>query len=61
MSHLLGEIVLRLAKAGAAVVVGLLIYALAVGPLGGTPSVELLLLSWLSGAAFILVVESSPI
>ena len=61
MSHLVFEILLRLAKAGAAVVVGAVIYGVAVGPLGATPSVELLLLSWLSGAAFILLVESSPI
>jgi hypothetical protein len=32
-----------------------------VGPLGATPTPELLLLSWLSGAAFILLVETSPI
>lgn len=61
MSHLAFEILLRLAKAGAAVVVGTVVYALAVGPLGASPSAELLLLSWLSGAAFILLVESSPI
>ena len=61
MSHLVVEILLRLAKAGAAVVVGVAIYGLLVGPLGAAPSAELLLLSWLSGAAFILLVESSPI
>jgi hypothetical protein len=61
MSHLVYEILLRLAKAGAAVVVGAVIYAVMVGPLGATPTPELLLLSWLSGAAFILLVETSPI
>jgi hypothetical protein len=61
MSHLAGEVLLRLAKAGAALVVGAILYGLAVGPLAATPSAELLLLSWLSGAAFILLVESSPI
>ena len=61
MAHLVFEIVLRLAKAAAAVVVATIIYAVCVGPLQATPSVELLLLSWLSGAAFILLVESSPI
>jgi hypothetical protein len=61
MSHLVFEILLRLAKAGAAVVVGALVYAVMVGPAGATPSPELALLSWLSGAAFILLVESSPI
>jgi hypothetical protein len=61
MSNLAFEVVLRLAKAAAAVVVGALVYAVCVGPLQATPSVELLLLSWISGAAFILLVESSPI
>ena len=61
MSDLVAEILLRLAKAGAAFVVGLIVYAVAVGPLAATPSAELLLLSWLSGAAFILLVESGAI
>jgi hypothetical protein len=61
MSNLVFEIMLRLAKAGAAVVVAALIYGVLVGPLGATPTPELLLLSWLSGAAFILLVETSPI
>ena len=61
MSNLVGEILLRLAKVAAALVVGIVIFALLVGPLGQTGSAELALLSWLSGAAFILLVESSPI
>ncbi len=61
MSNLAFEIILRLAKAGAAVVVGTVVYLIAIGPLGATGSVELMLLSWLSGAAFILLVESSPV
>ena len=61
MGHLVFEILLRLAKAAAAVIVATIIYAICIGPLQATPSVELLLLSWLSGAAFILLVESSPI
>ena len=61
MSHLGFEILLRLAKTAAAIVVGGLIYAVVVGALGAKPSPELILLSWLSGAAFILLVESSPI
>jgi hypothetical protein len=61
MSHLLAEIGLRLAKAGAAAIVGLVLYAVLVGPLGAAASAELALLSWLSGAAFILLVETSPI
>ncbi len=61
MSYLVNEILLRLAKALAALVVGLLLWVVAVALLGSTPSVELALLCWLSGAAFILLVESSPI
>jgi hypothetical protein len=61
MAHLLFEVILRLAKAGAATVVGAVVYGVAVGPLGGAPSAELALLSWLVGAGFILLVESSPI
>ena len=61
MSHLAAEILLRLAKAGAALVVGAIVYMVLVGPLRATPSAELALLSWLSGAAFILLVETSPI
>lgn len=61
MSNLAFEIILRLAKAGAAVVVGAIVYAICVGPLGAAPTPELLLLSWLSGAALILLVETSPI
>jgi hypothetical protein len=61
VSHLLAEIGLRLAKAGVAAIVGLLLYIVLVGPLGNTGTVELALLSWLSGAAFILLVETSPL
>jgi hypothetical protein len=55
------EILLRLAKALAALVVGLILWILLVGPFGVAASPELALLCWLSGAAFILLVESSPI
>jgi hypothetical protein len=61
MSNLVGEILLRLAKVAAATVVGVIVYAILVGPLGVVGSAELGLLSWLAGAAFILLVESSPI
>jgi len=61
MSNLVSEILLRLAKALAALVVGLILWILLIGPLGVTASPELALLCWLSGAAFILLVESSPI
>jgi hypothetical protein len=61
VSNLVFEILLRLAKALAALVVGLIIWVVLVGPLGVSASPELALLCWLSGAAFILLVESSPI
>jgi len=61
VSNLVFEILLRLAKALAALVVGLVLWVILVGPLGVAASPELALLCWLSGAAFILIVESSPI
>ena len=61
MSNLVGEILLRLLKAAAALVVGLVAWLVLVGPLGVAASPELALLCWLSAAAFILLVESSPI
>jgi hypothetical protein len=61
MSQLVAEILLRLAKVGAATLVGAIIYVVLVGPLGAPPSAELGLLAWLAGAASILLVENSPI
>ncbi len=61
MSNLVSEILLRLAKAGVALVLGIVLWVVLVGPLGATGSPELALLCWLSGAAFILLVETSPI
>jgi len=60
MSHLVNEILLRLAKAGAALLVAILVFGVLVGPVGANPTVELALLSWLAGAAFILLVETGP-
>jgi hypothetical protein len=61
MSNLINEIGLRLLKAGLAAVLGLVVYLILIGPLGVPGSAELALLSWLGGAAFILLVETSPI
>ena len=61
MSNLVFEILLRLAKALAALLLGLVVWVVLVGPLGAAPSPELALLCWLSAAAFILLVEESPI
>ena len=58
MSNLVNEILLRLAKAGIALVLGVVLYVIAVGPVGATGSVELALLCWLSAAAFVLLVET---
>jgi hypothetical protein len=60
MSNLVNEILLRLAKAGVAALLGALVFAVALW-LGEEPSVALALLSWLSGAAFILIVQESPL
>jgi hypothetical protein len=59
--ELVFEILLRLSKVLAAAIVGLLIWVIAVGPLGAEGDITLALLCWLSGAAFILIVEESPI
>jgi hypothetical protein len=61
VSNLVYEILLRLAKAAAAAILGVVLYVVVVGLLGIAGSVELALLCWLSGAAFIQLVESSPI
>jgi hypothetical protein len=61
VSNLVNEILLRLAKAAAAAILGLVLYLVVVGPLGLPGSAELALLSWLSGAAFILLVETGPL
>ena len=59
MSNLVFEIALRLLKAGGALVLGIVLYVALVGPLAVAGSAELALLCWLSGAAFVLLVETS--
>ncbi len=61
MSNLVNEMVLRLAKAGATLILALVVFWLATGPGGERGTVTLFLISWLSAAAFVLVVEESPI
>jgi hypothetical protein len=61
VSNLVNEILLRLAKTVAAAAIGLVIYLVLVGPLALAGSAELALLCWLSGAAFILLVETGPL
>ena len=60
MSNLVAEILLRLVKPAAAVVLGLAVYLMATA-LGEPGSISLALLSWLSAAAFILLVQESPL
>ena len=61
MREIVAEVLLRLSKVLIATVVGLVVYGVVIGPFGATASAELALLSWLTGAAFVLLVESSPI
>ena len=61
MSQLIVEFLLRLSKVAVATLIGVVVYLVAVGPLGAAPSVQLGLLAWLAGAAVMLLVESSPI
>jgi hypothetical protein len=61
MSYLTNEILLRLAKALAAFALAVVLWIVLVPILGVAASPELALLCWLSGAAFILLVETSPI
>ncbi len=61
MRELIFEILLRFGKALAAALLAAVIWLFAVGIFGAEGSVPLALLSWLSGAAFILLVEESPI
>ena len=58
MSNLVNEILLRLAKAGIAALLGAALYLILIGPLGASASAELALLCWISGAAFVLLVET---
>jgi hypothetical protein len=58
MSNLVIEILLRLAKAGIAAILGIVLYLVLIGPFGAAGSPELALLCWLSGAAMVLLVET---
>ena len=60
MSNLVAEILLRLIKPTVAAALGVLVYLVATA-LGEPASVALALLSWLSGAAFVLLVQEGPI
>jgi hypothetical protein len=61
MRELVVEILLRLSRVLAATVVGVLIYLVLTGPLAVAGPAQLALLAWLVGAAFVLLVETSPL
>jgi hypothetical protein len=61
VSNLVIEILLRLIKPSIAVLLGGLVYWLVTALGGAAGSIELLLLSILCGAAFILLVQEGPI
>ena len=60
MSNLVIELLLRLIKPLIAVILGLIVYLVAVG-IGEPTSISLALLSFLCGAAFILLAQEGPI
>ena len=60
MSNLVTEILLRLVKPTIAALLGIVIYAIAIA-FGEPGSFSLFLISWLSAAAFILLVQEGPI
>jgi hypothetical protein len=61
MSYLVNEILLRLAKLGAAGLIGAVLFLIAVGPVRVAPSFEVAALCWISAAVALLLVESSPL
>ncbi len=60
MSNLVGEMLLRLVKPALAVLLGAVVFAMAVA-FGAAASIELALLCWLAAAALILLVQESPL
>ena len=61
MSYLIGEILLRLVKPALALALGLVIYGVILAVTQEPASASLLLLCWLSAAAFVLLVQEGPI
>ena len=61
MSNLVGEILLRLAKAGVALVLAAVLFWAMTWFAGASASAELALLCWLAAGVFILLVQESPI
>ncbi len=61
MSNLLNELLLRLVKPVLALALAALVFWIATGWFGASGSVEVALLSWLAAAAFIVLIQESPI
>jgi hypothetical protein len=61
MRELVVEILLRLSRVLAATVLGAILYFVLTGMFAFVGTPELAVLAWLAGAAFVLLVESSPI
>ena len=61
MSELVGELLLRLGKAALAGLLAVAIYVVATVLLAEPASATLVLLSWLSGAALLQLLASSPL
>jgi hypothetical protein len=61
MRELVVEVLLRLSRVLAATVIGVVLYLVLTGPLAVAGSAQLAILSWLVGAGFVLLVETSPI
>jgi hypothetical protein len=61
MRELFYELALRLPKVIIATFIGVLAYAIATGVGGVAPTVELWILCFIGGAAFILLVQEGPI
>jgi hypothetical protein len=61
VSDLVAEILLRLGKVVVVAILGTVVYLVAIGPLGEPASATLALLSWISAAAFWLLLETSPL
>ncbi len=61
MSYLVNELLLRLVKPAAALVLAALLYLIATGPLGEPGSVLLALVCWIAAAAAITLIETGVI
>jgi hypothetical protein len=61
MSQLINEILLRFVKPLIAGLIGLGLFGIAVGLLRVTPTFEVAALSYVAGAAIILLMETSPL